>query len=146
MFTTDFDQYACESDKITCEKDGFTIKAQIVYDDSIDAPNERDDGFWPSRNPNDAGYIGENPEKPYDVQMQEAKDIMKAWKNDEWFYCGIVLAVSKNGVLLDDHAASLWGIECNYPNGDKNAYLREVANDLLPEAIQAGKNTLKKLI
>lgn len=146
MFTTNFDDYACTGDTITCEKDGFTITAKIVYDDCSDSPDQRDDGFWPSKNPNDAGYIGENPAKSYDNQMKEAKAILDAWKNDEWFYCGIVLSVSKNGVMLDDHAASLWGIECNYPNGDKNAYLSEVANDLLTEAIEAGQNTLKKLI
>jgi len=39
---------------------------------------------------------------------------------------------------MDDHAASLWGIEANYPDSD-NAYLTEVANGLLPEALEAAK-------
>lgn len=146
MFTTPFDEFVREGDKITCENEGFTIEARIERDPVCDTPDERNEGFWPSKCPNDPGYIGENPKKSYDVQIQEAKDVMKAWKNDEWFYCGVVLSVAKNGVMLDNHAASLWGIECNYPNGDKNAYLREVANELLSEAIEAGKNTLKKLI
>jgi hypothetical protein len=63
---------------------------------------------------------------------------MEAWRKDEWFYCGIVLSVSLEGVILGDHAASLWGIEANYPDSD-NAYLSEVANDLLAEAIDAAK-------
>ena len=146
MFTKAFDSFVCEGDTITCEAEGFDIVAHIVRDDSTDRPDERDDSFWPSECPNDAGYIGENPAKPYDVQTKEAQAILDAWENDEWFYCGIVLSVAKNGVMLDEHAASLWGIECNYPNGSKNAYLMEVANELLSEAIEAGKNTLKKLI
>ncbi len=146
MFTKPFDEFVCEGDTRECESEGFTIQARIVRDDSPDSPPERDDGFWPSKNKNDAGWIGDNPAKSFDDQMKEAQAILASWKNDEWFYCGVVLSVSKNGVMLDKHAASLWGIECNYPNGDKNAYLLEVANDLLSEAIDAGKNTLKKLI
>ena len=63
---------------------------------------------------------------------------MAAWKNDEWIYCGIILAVAIDGLVLTDHAASLWGIETNYPDSD-NAYLAEAANELLLEAITEAK-------
>ena len=63
---------------------------------------------------------------------------MAAWKNDEWFYCGIILSVEIDGLTLDRFGASLWGIEANYPDSD-NAYLTEVANELLPEALEAAK-------
>ena len=63
---------------------------------------------------------------------------MEAWRNDEWFYCGVVISVRFDGIEIDDHASSLWGIEANYPDSD-NAYLAEVANELLPEAIDAAK-------
>jgi hypothetical protein len=65
---------------------------------------------------------------------------MNAWKNDDWFYGGVVLAVEKGGVTLDRCAASLWGIECNYPKHPDaasaqddfpNSYLTEAANELL---------------
>lgn len=69
---------------------------------------------------------------------------MRAWCRDEWWWGGVVLSVEKAGVVLDDHAASLWGIECNYPESD-NSYLTEVANELLPEAIEAGKAVMEKL-
>lgn len=157
MFIQHFDKFACHGDSISCEKDGFTITATIYRDDSSDAPDQRDEGFWPSKNPDDCGYIGENPATSYDDQMKRAKEIMEAWKDDEWFYCGIVLSVSKNGVMLEKHAASCWGIECNYPINPNetrenmpgsfpNYYLNEVANDLLSEALEVGKTTLKKLI
>ena len=63
---------------------------------------------------------------------------MAAWKKDEWYYCGVILSVAIDGITLDDHAASLWGIEANYPDSD-NAYLSEVAGELLPEALVAAK-------
>ncbi len=72
-------------------------------------------------------------------------EAMKAWCDDEWFWCYVTLSVSKNDVVLDEHAASLCGIECNYPGGD-NSYLLEVANELLDEAVAAGKAVLERLI
>ena len=46
--------------------------------------------------------------------------------------------------MLDDHAASPWGIEANYPDSD-NAYLSKVAEELLPEALDAGRAALARL-
>lgn len=42
--------------------------------------------------------------------------------------------------LLDRNAASLWGVEDNDSN-----YLREVAEEMIPEAVDAGRATLAKL-
>lgn len=65
---------------------------------------------------------------------------LKAWCDNEWCYVGVVLSVSRNGVTLDDHAASLWGIE-----SDCQDYLLDVANELADEALEAAKATLKAL-
>jgi hypothetical protein len=54
------------------------------------------------------------------------------------------LSVSKDGVVLDEHAASLWGIESD-SNRDDLDYFTEVANELLPEAVKAGKDALAEL-
>lgn len=70
---------------------------------------------------------------------------LKAWCADEWWYVGIILSVEYNGKELTDHAASLWGIECNYPGSD-NSYLLEVANDLLSEALETAENRRVELI
>lgn len=70
-----------------------------------------------------------------DEQHERLMKNRQAWFNDEWFYCTVVLSVSFNGVHLGDHLATLSGIEANYPGSD-NAYLTEVANELLPEALQ----------
>lgn len=70
---------------------------------------------------------------------------LKAWCNDEWFYVGIVLTVSKAGVTMCKNAASLWGIGLGYyPNEPE--YLNEVADELLPEAIAEGERVLESLV
>ncbi|GLQ23869.1 hypothetical protein GCM10007853_17430 [Algimonas ampicilliniresistens] len=144
-FRESFDAYVCEGDVITTEADGFTVTARIVRDDIPDAPDKRQDGFWPTLDPQDAGYIGAGKtHADLETTMARAKSVMEAWEADEWFYCGIVVCVSRAGVTLDDHAASLWGIEANYPDSD-NAYLSEVANQLLPEALETARAALARL-
>ena len=132
-FTQKFDDYVCIGDTITCTVDGYTFTARI-------APDQRQDGFWPSLYPNDAGFIGAGNvwRDRFDAAQAKAQRVMAAWKNGEWYYCGVILSVAIDGITLDRFAASLWGIEANYPDSD-NAYLTEVANELLPEAIAEAK-------
>jgi len=139
-FTEKFGSFVCLGDSLTCEVDGVTVTARIVHDDTPDAPDERQDGFWPSLYPNEAGFIvaGNGWRDRFDAAQAKAEAVMTAWKNDEWFYCGVILSAAIDGLELTDQAASLWGIEANYPDSD-NAYLSEVVNELLPEAIEAAK-------
>jgi hypothetical protein len=144
-FSTKFDSYVCEGDTITAQVDGFTVTACVVRDDSFEPPDARQDGFWPSLRPRDAGYIGEGKtEADLAKADRQAGRIMQAWRDDEWFYCGIVLSVSLAGITLDNHAASLWSIEANYPDSN-NAYLTEIASELLPEAVDAARSALATL-
>ena len=55
-----------------------------------------------------------------------------------------ILSVTIDETVLTDHAASLWGIEANYPDSD-NAYLSQVANELLSEALDAAKLERERL-
>ena len=146
-FRERFDRYVCEGDSIACEVDGFRVIARIVRDDCPDAPDERQDGFWPSLYINDPGFIGpgNNFRERLEKAQAEAEAVMDAWRKDEWFYCGIMLAIECEGVELDENAASLWGIEANYPGSD-NAYLSEVAGELLPDALAAGRAALTRLM
>jgi len=139
-FLLKFDSFVCIGDAITCEVDGYTVTACIAHDETPDAPDPRQDGFWPSLYPNDAGFIGAGNgwRDRFDMAQARAERVMAAWKNDEWFYCGVILSVAFDGLTLDRFAASLWGIEANYPDSD-NAYLSEVANELLFEALEAAK-------
>ena len=144
-FTTKFKPYACSGDSITCEVDGFTVTARIEYDNDSGPPDKHDEGFWPSQDKNAPGYMGEVSTRKFNAAHKKASKIMAAWRNDEWFFVGVVLSVEKNGVMLADHAASLWGVECNYP-GANNSYLLQVANELLDEALEHGKGILNKLV
>ena len=145
-FTERFAAFASEGDTISCEVDGFTITARIIADDCPDAPDERQDGFWPSLYKDAPGFIG--PGNGFRQRFAEAQAkadaVMEGWRRGDWFYCGIVLAVERDGIDLDRHAASLWGVECNYPGSD-NSYLAEVANELLIEALDAAKAAAARL-
>ncbi|MEO5342210.1 MAG: hypothetical protein H7842_02530 [Gammaproteobacteria bacterium SHHR-1] len=130
MFTESFGRYVCVGDSIDCESEPFTVTARIEFD-----PDYRiDDNNY--HNP-DQSVTGCN-----DEQQEKLLAARSAWENDDWFYCGVVLSVSVAGVVLDKHAASLWGIECNYPGSD-NSYLSDVANELLDEALEAGRQVLE---
>ena len=112
-FTERFQTFVCEGDSISCEVAGFEIIARIFLDDCPDAPDERQDGFWPSLYKDAPGFIGPGPNhrQRFAEAQAKAEAVMEAWRKDEWFYCGIVLSVALEGVTLDAHAASLWGIE-----------------------------------
>lgn len=132
QFTKPFGAYVCEGDSIRCEANGFTVTARIVRDP--DSRIDDDD----SHNP-DQSVTGCD-----DEQQKTLLANRKAWENDEWFYCGVVLSVERNGITLDKRAASLWAIEANYPGSD-NAYLLDVANELLPEALERAEEALEEM-
>tara|TARA_R110001606_G_scaffold47570_1_gene121227 strand:+ start:54418 stop:54891 length:474 start_codon:yes stop_codon:yes gene_type:complete len=145
-FSERFATFVCPGDTITCEMDGFTVMAQIVLDDCPDAPDQRQDGFWPSLYKDAPGFIGPGNDfrERFAKAQAEAEAVMKGWRKGDWFYCGIILSVALEGVTRTEHAASIWGIEANYPGSD-NAYLTEVANDLLPEALDTARAVLARL-
>ena len=74
-FTTRFQTFVCEGDSITCEVAGFEITARIVREfrgsengdgapfsrGTPDAPDQRQDGFWPSLYKDAPGFIGPGP-------------------------------------------------------------------------------------
>lgn len=120
MKTSDFPQfakYACVGDSITWQCEGFDITARIEFDHDT-----RPDQF--------------DCYAPEDVQR---------WRDDKWFYVGVVLSVSRNGVELSDHAASLWGIDCNFSD-TSNAYLSEVAQEMESEAIECAKKRVLEIL
>lgn len=111
-----FGAYVCVGDSIEWKKEGFDIVATVEADNGTHI--------------ND--YDCYSPIK------------IKQWKNGEWFFVGVVLSVSKNGIEIEDHAASLWGIECNY-NKTANRYLSEVVQELEGEAIESAKNRVAEI-
>lgn len=59
-------------------------------------------------------------------------EFLRAWCNDEWSYCGVIVTAYRNRIELG--RASLWGIESN-----AGEYLRDVANELLEEALEEAR-------
>ena len=145
-FAERFADYVCPGDTIACMADGLFVTARIVPDDCPDRPDQRQDGFWPSLYIGDPGFIGPGPNhrQRFAMAQAEAEAVMEAWRKGEWFYCGIVLSASLEGVCLTDHAASLWGVEANYPGSD-NACLTELAEGLLPDALETARDVLARL-
>ena len=109
--TFSFDKYVCVGDTSTIEREGYVIRATIKLD-------------------------GDTSPDEFECYSKEEK---ARWLSDEWFYCGVVLSISYNMVELNDHAASLWGVECNI--GTHNDYLVTVAEDLIYDALEVGKAT-----
>lgn len=150
IFTTPFAKggYVSAGDKITAAYEDFSITATIHRDLNADAPDQRSDGFWPSKDPDAAGYV--LPEN-FDAEHAFATKVMEAWKKDEWQYVGVAVTVSKNGIqLTGDYDNALWDIECDYPTKDAgddydNSFLLKVANSLAPEALDEARSALAGL-
>ena len=117
MFKTHFDDYVCLGDSIECTVDGIDYVARIEFD---------------------------GDSRPEDSDCYSQRKINE-WNRNEWFFCSVVISASKNDIEIDDHCASLSGIECNF-NNRGNKYLREVANEMLEEAISSAKESIEDTI
>lgn len=70
---------------------------------------------------------------------------LRAWCNNDWYWCGIVLSVYRAGVMLDANAAAMWGTECHI-DGSDNLHLTELANELLDEAVKKGTKIMNEIL
>lgn len=150
MFIDHFNTFTCDGDSIVCYIDGFAARAWIEHDNDARAPDKRHDGFWPSLDPKSAGYIGAKSKATLARETKAAQAVMDAWKADEWWYVGVCVQVTKEGVeLTGKYSNALWGMECNYPATKKtphpNHILRETANELLGQALIEAKEKLAVL-
>jgi hypothetical protein len=117
-YASSFDRFVCVGDTIQADVDGFTVTARIVHDEST-CPDDFD---------------------CYDDA------IVAAWRNDEWFFCGVCVQVSRAGIdLTGPYGAALWGVEANFPGSD-NAYLTGIATDLISEAIADARAAMARLV
>ena len=132
QFTEQFDRFVCVGDTITTEIYGYTVVAEIQFDDQTHI----DDC--------DSHNTDQSIRGCDDEQQKQLLAAREAWFNDEWFYCGVVLSISSKKTTFSGCQQSLWGIGCNYP-GTTNEYLTEVANELLPQAREAVRDVLRQL-
>jgi hypothetical protein len=101
---------------------------ETPHDDTVDRPDERDEGFWPSTDPDSPGYVGKNPKRPFADQQADATERMAAWERGDWEFVGVIaradimLPIGGGSFrLFTIRSAGLWGIESDSPD-----YLREV--------------------
>lgn len=122
------------------------IKWEMITlnDDCPDAPDERQDGYWPSQDKADAGSCGKTGLE-FEEEWQKAQDRYDAWKRGDWNYVGVIarahisLPIGQgNSRLFTIDSAGLWGIE-----SDAGDYLSSVFEDekaqLLSELKALGK-------
>jgi len=69
---------------------------------------------------------------------------MRAWCNDEWFWCGIVVTVTHTESGVELASDSVWGIDANYPGSD-NSYLTDCAIERAESALSEARNRAKEL-
>ena len=112
-----FDNYVCDGDTSTVERNGYVITATIRHDSTT---------------------------RPHDYDEAYTKEVIAAWERDEWFFCGVVLSATYNGVPVHDHAASLWGLEANF--GFDNSHIAQVADELLDVALEEAENARQTMI
>ena len=105
-----FKRYAIPGDSVSVQVGALTVRATLEHD---------------------------NDSRPEDSECYTLEQIA-AWKREDWFFVGVVLSVHIGDRVLDDHAASLWAVDCNFMGSD-NSYLSDVADELLPEALAAAK-------
>lgn len=72
--------------------------------------------------------IQDRPEMPYSHEQRRNFDL------ELWSFWGLVLEVHVGGRCVDDHAASLWQIDCVDPCMRDVSHLAEIANNLVAEA------------
>jgi len=136
-----FNDDAYNGDTVEWSHDGFEFVATIHEDPDAGPPDRDDEGFWPSADPKDPGYIGEQ-KNPRSIIGHKAwaTRVMNAWKNGEWFYCGVAVDIYFQGIQLnDEYAWACWGIECNYPQRSSryrpNDHVTEMTGELAREAL-----------
>jgi hypothetical protein len=88
MFTEKFNDYACEGDSISCEKDGFTIVARIERDDDLGPPWKECDGHGPVSDwrPKNSKRPGEKilSEDRGSCRFYDWQEAIKIAKRDGW--------------------------------------------------------------
>lgn len=118
--------------------EGLTAHVTVYRDDHNPRPDKAQDGFWPSEDPNDPGYVTENLAE----HMAEAQEIYNDHKARRWWYVGVAVQMFKgNTPLTDQYDHALWGIESYCTD-----YIDEVARELATEAVPMAQRALARQI
>lgn len=126
-----FDNYVCDGDTIERHYEGYDFTVRLEFDDTTTPMDYDAEGCC---------FDTSDPE-----HGEENREIIEAWKRNEWHYFGLVVSVAYNGVTIDDHVSSVWGYEGNFPKGN-NEYLTEEAENLIRESLANVQRTHDEMI
>ena len=116
------------------------------YDSS--PPDIMSDGYWPSKDPSDPGYIGENPKVSYAEQFAAAKRRLRAYDRGEWWYVGvkaratIAIKWSHGTTTYRLDSPGVWGVESDCPDAIQEIYQYQKA-ELLSDLRALAREILK---
>lgn len=111
------------------------FKAKVYPDDSI---------RWSSEGFNFcATLVPDLWAHPFDGAHYDCLDFRR-WEDGEWFFAGLIVSVSIDGVKLSGYAASRFGLPCNY-SATSNEDLSLVAQDLEAEALEVARVKAREL-
>lgn len=117
----------------TRKSDGFYVQFErvIIDDDAADRPDQMQDGFWPSQDPDNAGYVGDCTAEQFAEHQRAAERRMRDYDSGTWNYVGVraralcFIVCNGVGTHITLESAGLWGIESD--SGDD--YLDEVYHE-----------------
>ena len=107
---------------------------RILDDEFNPRPDEEDEGFWPSRDEDAAGYVF--PEN-FDAEQAKAEKRMREWEQGIWCYVGVIaecqllIPVGSNSFrMMKLESSGLWGIE-----SDASSFIDEVFEEQKEELL-----------
>lgn len=103
----------------------------VVEDQNATIPDQMGDGFWPSRDPKAAGYIGEHTPAEFEAALMAANNRMAAWARGDWQYVAVtaraeisIPTVQGSFITFTIDSPGAWGVE-----SDSGEYLDNVFED-----------------
>lgn len=122
-----------------------TWSRKEVHDDTQDAPDANNDGFWPSLNPDAAGYIGANPERSFEEQQAAAQARYDGFYAADWHYVSVIahaeiyVPIGGNSFrILELDSAGLWGVESDSGEDYLQSIFEEEKADLRSQLVTLG--------
>mgnify|MGYP001559832617 CR=1 FL=1 len=114
----------------------------VTPDDCSDAPDERDDGYWPSRDPDDCGYVGEITDEEFQAMHDKAQARYDAWKRGDWCFVGIAAKATIHVPIgcgsftsYTLQSPGIWGIEGDDAFDTSEGYRNEVYEEQKAELL-----------
>jgi len=119
---------------VNYEASAMPQKVHIIWEKVVEsdghneAPDQNDEGFWPSQDSEAAGYCGEHTDEEFEQLLEDAQQRFNDWENGVWEYVGVrakatvYIPIGGNSFhIMEMQSAGLWGIE-----SDAGDYLDDV--------------------